>query len=136
VDDLYNLGRNAMNAMANGIRAAGSAVWRAAQDVAQRAWDAVSSLWKIRSPSRVFMDIGHDAMAGLAIGISDAERMVTGAMGDVAGSALPSIDVGGGRGGGNIVINVSGALDAEGTARTILRVLRDAERRTGERLTA
>ena len=42
------------------------------------------------------------------------------------------------RGGGlgtSIVINVSGAIDPEGTARTILRTLRDAERRTGERLT-
>jgi hypothetical protein len=38
--------------------------------------------------------------------------------------------------GATYVINVTGALDAEGTARTILRVLRDAERRTGERLTA
>jgi hypothetical protein len=37
-------------------------------------------------------------------------------------------------GGDTYVINVSGALDAEGTARTILRTLRDAERRTGERL--
>jgi hypothetical protein len=40
----------------------------------------------------------------------------------------------GGMGGDTYVINVSGALDAEGTARTILRTLRDAERRTGERL--
>jgi hypothetical protein len=38
-------------------------------------------------------------------------------------------------GGPSIVINVSGAIDPEGTARTILRTLRDAERRTGERLT-
>ena len=38
--------------------------------------------------------------------------------------------------GGGVVINVSGAIDPEGTARTILRTLRDAERRTGERLLA
>ncbi len=37
--------------------------------------------------------------------------------------------------GAPIVINVTGAIDPEGTARTILRVLRDAERRTGDRLT-
>ena len=39
-----------------------------------------------------------------------------------------------GRGMGGIEINVQGAIDPEGTARTILRTLRDAERRTGERL--
>ena len=38
-------------------------------------------------------------------------------------------------GGDTYVINVTGAIDPEGTARTILRTLRDAERRTGERLT-
>jgi hypothetical protein len=32
------------------------------------------------------------------------------------------------------VVNVQGAIDPEGTARTILRTLRDAERRTGDRL--
>jgi TP901 family phage tail tape measure protein len=133
IDDLFNLGRNAMTAMANGIRTAGSAVWRAAQDVARRAWDAVSSLWKIRSPSRVFMDIGHDAMAGLALGISGAERMVSGAMTDVAGSVLPSVSTGGARAGGGdtYVINVNGAIDPEATARQIRRILQDAERRTG-----
>lgn len=107
VDDLFNLGRNAMNAMANGIRQAGSAVWKAAQDVAKRAWDAVSSLWKIRSPSRVFMDIGHDAMAGLALGISDAGRMVDGAMLDVAGSALPTIGAGPRAATSQTVVNVT-----------------------------
>jgi hypothetical protein len=36
--------------------------------------------------------------------------------------------------GGGINITVNGALDAEGTARQVLRVLQDAERRTGVRL--
>jgi hypothetical protein len=37
--------------------------------------------------------------------------------------------------GTTINLTVNGALDAEGTARTILRTLRDAQRRTGDRLT-
>jgi hypothetical protein len=41
-----------------------------------------------------------------------------------------------GSGGSNIVINVTGAIDPEGTARTILRVLDDAQRRSGVRLLA
>jgi len=48
---------------------------------------------------------------------------------------IPSFEAPEGSGGGTTyIINVSGAIDAEGTARTILRTLRDAERRTGERL--
>jgi hypothetical protein len=39
-----------------------------------------------------------------------------------------------GSGAGDVFVTVNGALDAEGTARTILRVLRDAERRSGDRL--
>jgi hypothetical protein len=34
-------------------------------------------------------------------------------------------------GGGTTIINVSGALDAEGVARQIERILRDSKRRTG-----
>jgi TP901 family phage tail tape measure protein len=41
-----------------------------------------------------------------------------------------------GGGGDTYVINVSGAIDPEGTARTILRVLDDAQRRTGVRMLA
>lgn len=37
-------------------------------------------------------------------------------------------------GGGGINITVNGAIDAEGTARTIIRVLEDAQRRSGVRL--
>jgi hypothetical protein len=49
---------------------------------------------------------------------------------------LNRLDEMGGSGGDTFVINVSGALDAESTARTILRVLEDAQRRSGVRLTA
>jgi TP901 family phage tail tape measure protein len=49
-------------------------------------------------------------------------------------AVIPLDRLGDAGGGPSIVINVSGALDPEGTARTILRTLRDAERRTGERL--
>jgi TP901 family phage tail tape measure protein len=41
---------------------------------------------------------------------------------------------GSGSGSQGIVVNVSGAIDPEGTARTIIRVLEDAQRRTGARL--
>lgn len=39
-----------------------------------------------------------------------------------------------GMGGGNVYVTVTGAIDPEGTARTIIRVLEDAQRRSGVRL--
>jgi TP901 family phage tail tape measure protein len=54
-------------------------------------------------------------------------------IGEAGPEAVIPLDRMGGMG-GSIVINVTGAIDPEGTARTIIRTLRDAERRTGERL--
>jgi TP901 family phage tail tape measure protein len=64
-----------------------------------------------------------------------ALRQTLAIIGEAGPEAVVPLDRLGGVGGGaTYVINVSGAIDSEGTARTILRVLRDAERRTGERL--
>jgi phage-related protein len=59
---------------------------------------------------------------------------IIGEAGPEAVIPLNLLDQMGGSSSGNISITVNGALDAEGTARTILRVLQDAERRTGVRL--
>ncbi len=56
-----------------------------------------------------------------------------GLVGEAGPEAIIPLDRAGGIG-TTYNISVNGALDAEGTARTILRVLRDAERRSGERL--
>jgi hypothetical protein len=59
---------------------------------------------------------------------------LVGLVGEAGPEAIIPLDRLGAMGGDTYVINVSGAIDSEGTARTILRTLRDAERRTGERL--
>lgn len=60
---------------------------------------------------------------------------VLGMVGEAGPEAIIPLDRFDGLGGGNhYVINVSGAIDSEATARQILRLLRDAERRTGDRL--
>lgn len=40
--------------------------------------DGVKDLFQIRSPSRVFMEIGRNIMAGLGIGVADGEALATG----------------------------------------------------------
>jgi hypothetical protein len=97
-------------------------------------FNTLSKLWKISSPSKVFMGIGEDAMQGLALGLSGSERMLSSAMGNVAGDLIPSVNVGSGRGASTVInVNVQGAIDPEATARQIRRILQDAERRSGVR---
>jgi len=57
-----------------------------------------------------------------------------GLVGEAGPEAIIPLDRMSDMGGDTYVINVTGALDAEGTARTILRVLEDAQRRSGVRL--
>jgi phage-related minor tail protein len=60
---------------------------------------------------------------------------VLGLVGEAGPEAIIPLDRAGALGGDTYVINVSGAIDPEGTARTILRVLNDAQRRTGRQVT-
>jgi hypothetical protein len=132
VDDLFNLGKNAIGALIRGLRSMGTALFNVVRSIGRSVWDTLSKVWKISSPSKVFMGIGEDAMKGLALGLSGSERMLRDLTAGIGNGVLPSIEMGGGRAGqAPIVINVSGALDAEGVARQIEKILRDSQRRTG-----
>ena len=132
VDDLFSLGSNAISALIRGLRSMGTRLFDTVKSIGRSVWDTLSSLWKISSPSKVFMGIGEDAMKGLALGLSGSERMLRDLTLGIGESALPSVDLGGARSGQQpIVINVTGAVDPEGVARQIEKLLRDSRRRTG-----
>jgi hypothetical protein len=57
-----------------------------------------------------------------------------GLVGEAGPEAIVPLDRAGRLGGTSIVVNVSGAVDPEGTARQIRRILQDAERRSGVRV--
>ena len=57
-----------------------------------------------------------------------------GVVGEAGPEAIIPLDRLGGMGGDTYVINVTGAIDPEGTARTILRVLNESQRRSGQEL--
>jgi hypothetical protein len=108
VDDLFLIGKNVIDALIRGIGSMGGALARAVRGIATSIRDTLSKLWKISSPSRVFMDIGEDAMKGLALGLSGSERMLRQMTSSIGESAIPSIDVGGARQGqGQTVVNVT-----------------------------
>jgi TP901 family phage tail tape measure protein len=88
-------------------------------------------------PTRTPADPGRIVLPGVPTFFAEGGLVMgptLGVVGEAGPELIVPLDRLGGMGGTNIVINVSGAIDAEGTARTILRTLRDAERRTGERL--
>ena len=127
IDDLFALGRNLMDALAAGIRNAASAVYRAVRAVARTVWDDISSFWQIRSPSRLFMGLGEDAMKGLALGLSGSQQMIANVSADVAMAGIPSIDVGGGQaaGRGPVTVNVTvTSADPDAVVQAIRRYTR------------
>jgi hypothetical protein len=138
VDDLFLIGKNAIDALIRGLQSMGTRLFSVVKSIGTSVWNTLSKLWKISSPSRVFMGIGEDAMEGLALGLAGSERMLRQMTAGIGDSVLPSINLDGGSRSAQapIVINVTGAIDPEGTARTILRVLDDAQRRSGARLLA
>jgi TP901 family phage tail tape measure protein len=108
VDDLFAVGKNAIGALIKGLQSMGSVLANAVKNIGNSVWNTLSKLWKISSPSKVFMGIGEDAMQGLALGLSGSERMLRDLTAGIGGSALPSIDTTGmGGGQGQVVVNVN-----------------------------
>jgi phage-related protein len=133
IDDLFMIGRNLIDALIRGIGSMAGVLSNAVKGIGSSIFNTLSNLWKISSPSKVFMGIGEDAMQGLALGLAGSERMLRNMTSGIGDAALPSIDVAGGRGGpAPIVINVTGGMmDPQGVAREVVKVLNDANRRTG-----
>jgi hypothetical protein len=93
VDDLFMIGRNAIDALIRGLRSMGSTLFNVVKSIGRSVWDTLSSLWKISSPSKVFMGIGEDAMEGLALGLAGSERMLRQMTAGIGGSVLPSVNL-------------------------------------------
>ena len=81
-DALYISGYNVSIGLANGIYAGGSAAVNAAASVAASAINAARSTLQIHSPSRVFWDMGDNAVNAFASGFMDSERKVAGEVAD------------------------------------------------------
>lgn len=74
---LATVGRDMVLGLAKGITDNAAKVWNALRDVVLRGVENVRAFLGIKSPSRVFMDIGDNVSAGLAIGIERGAPKVT-----------------------------------------------------------
>jgi hypothetical protein len=92
-DDLFAIGKNVIDALIRGLGSMAGVLKRTVQNIGRSVFDTLSKLWRISSPSKVFMNIGEDAMQGLALGLAGSERMLRDLASGVGTAALPSIDV-------------------------------------------
>lgn len=92
VSALIGMGRDLINGLAQGVRNAGSAVMNAIGGVVNGAIDWAKGLLGIKSPSRVFMGIGHFTMAGLVKGIENDRGLLQRTMTTVANDMIDFYD--------------------------------------------
>ncbi|MCH2486141.1 MAG: phage tail tape measure protein [Erythrobacter sp.] len=85
---MLTFGRNIVQGLANGILGAGAAVWNALKSVVLSGIGKVKNLLGIKSPSRVFMQIGTHTGEGLALGLDRQGKRVSGAAGRLATGAI------------------------------------------------
>ena len=81
---MIGIGRNIIIGLANGIIAAGGAIWNAIRDAVMGGINKLKSLLGIKSPSRLFMGLGAYMSKGMEIGISKGGRGAIAAAGRLA----------------------------------------------------
>ncbi|EOV9528857.1 phage tail tape measure protein [Bacillus cytotoxicus] len=67
--DLFQIGKDIIQGLINGISSMASAAWGAVKDIAGGIKDAVTGFFDIHSPSRVMIELGGFVTEGLAVGI-------------------------------------------------------------------
>lgn len=68
---MANLGAAAGDGIINGITSKDGAIRKAMREIAKQMKETLKKAWGIKSPSRVFRDIGRDTTRGLVIGLQD-----------------------------------------------------------------
>ena len=141
---LFDAGKNIISSLIDGIKSMIGKVGDAMGDIGGRIRNFLpfspakegplsGSGSPDRSGEKIADMVADGIMAGegdVALAMRRITRMDVEVSAGMAGLRMDPRAMGGER----IVVNVQGAIDPEGTARTILRTLRDAERRTGDRL--
>lgn len=91
-----NIGAQIISGLARGITAAPGAVWSALKNVVMGGVTKVKNWLGIKSPSRVFMGIGSDMMAGLNIGLDKNAAAPVGRLSKLSRQLSRGIATGGG----------------------------------------
>lgn len=108
---LHSAGSFLSSGFAKGIAAGATEAIRAAADMASGAVDKVKSILHIKSPSRVFKQIGRYVDEGFAIGIGDNTQMVMAKATTMANATIDSVQS---------TLTNAGSMEFEPTIRPII----------------
>lgn len=68
ISKTYDIGRDMIYGMINGIKNAAHALWNAARSVVMDAWQGAKDALQSKSPSKKWAELGHDSAAGYQVG--------------------------------------------------------------------
>lgn len=88
--DLFEIGKDIIQGLINGITEMGSAVWDAVKGIGESISDGFKSFFGIASPSRLMMDYGGFIGEGLQIGMDDSAIQVARSAQSLAERGNPS----------------------------------------------
>jgi len=91
--DWAAIARAIIDGIANGIRNGAGAIANAARSAARAAYEAALGFLGIGSPSKLFMEIGTQTMAGMALGISQAVKLPQAGMNTALEVLTPRVPV-------------------------------------------
>lgn len=91
-NDLYNAGANLVQGFIDGILSMPGRIWDAACDVANRAWDAITSTLDEHSPSRLTFGGGENFVLGFVNGIISLKDKAATTAAAVAYAAMQAFD--------------------------------------------
>jgi phage-related minor tail protein len=91
--NLYQIGKDIIQGLLNGISSMASQVWQKAKDIADGIKTRIRNALGIHSPSRVMMELGEYTGEGLAVGLSNSLGQISGMAEKMAAAATPNISV-------------------------------------------
>lgn len=94
--NLFEIGKNIIQGMIDGIKNMASAVWDTVKGIAEGVTSSIKTALAIKSPSRVMMEVGYFTGEGLAQGISGSAKNVSAVSSNLANATLDGYSQGSG----------------------------------------
>lgn len=91
--DLFQIGKDIIQGLIDGIGAMGSAAWDAAKNIARSVKDSITSFLGISSPAKELIKIGQWTGEGFKIGIEHTLEDVAGTAKSLAQAAMPDAPI-------------------------------------------